>query len=120
MRVRRASKKDLPNAPPYYIRELDPWTLGSNVTPASKEFLGRLKGAYTPGDELINLFMLPIPADVGPVQCTILRDKKGMNKFWPKYALHLSDPQRTMLLQSSKIKTSKTPHYRIEIKTGND
>lgn len=86
----------------------------------SKEFIGKLKGTYTPVDELIDLFMLPIPADVGPVQCTLIRDKKGMNKFWPKYSLHLSDPQKTLLLQSSKIKTSKTPHYKIEIKTGND
>lgn len=78
-----------------------------------------LKGVYTPGNELINSFLMPIPAEAGLIQCTIVREK-GMTKIWPKYTLHLSDPQKTILMQSSKMKASATPHYRIEIKTGNE
>ena len=85
----------------------------------NKEFVSSVKGHYTPIDQLLKQLLLPVPQEVGQIQCTITRDKKGLNKFWPKYTLHLNDAQKTVLLSASFVKTAKTPHIRIEIKTDN-
>ena len=57
--------------------------------------------------------MRQVPPDIGHVQCTIERNASGMNKFWPKYILKLSDGQ--VLLEAKKVAKSKTAYYRIEI-----
>lgn len=66
------------------------------------------------------MFMRPIPPELGIVQCTIIRNSSGMNKFWPKYTLKLSGDIKNvgMMLEAKKIAQSKTPHYRIVINTG--
>jgi len=58
--------------------------------------------------------MKPIPRDVGLIQCTIERDKSGLNKVWPKYNLRMSSGSTNLMLIATKLK-SKTPHYRIEM-----
>ena len=62
--------------------------------------------------------MQPIPPDIGVIQCIVERNNKGLNKLWPKFVLKLLDGNvdikfNTTMLVASKIKNSKTPHYRI-------
>jgi tubby-related protein 1 len=54
----------------------------------------------------------PIPRNVGVIQCTINRNKSGFNKFWPKYAMHLSDGNK-FLLSAKKRAANKTSNYLI-------
>lgn len=63
------------------------------------------------------MFMRPIPPELGVVQCTIERIKSGTSKLWPKYLLKFfgQESKSITLLQASKIAQSKTPHYRIVI-----
>ena len=58
--------------------------------------------------------MKPIPKQIGYVQCTIERNTSGVNKFFPKYTLKLSDGNKTMLI-GDKISNSATSHYKINI-----
>jgi len=83
----------IPNAPAYYIKDFFPQAQVKDqlALQQKKDFISKLVGVYTPGQEQVDMFTRPIPPELGHIQCTIERDKKGMNKFWPKYTLHLSD-----------------------------
>jgi hypothetical protein len=61
-----------------------------------------------------DLFLKPVPAEIGMVQCELTRNKSGFNKFWPRYELSVSG-SKTPLLSSKKLANSKTSHYRIEL-----
>lgn len=58
--------------------------------------------------------MKPIPANIGQIQCTIVRHKSGFNKFWPKYTLQLSDSNK-FLLTGKKRSGNTTSNYMITI-----
>ena len=64
------------------------------------------------------MFLLPVPENLGFVQCTIERNTSGFNKLWPKYTMTLSDDKQ-MMLEAKKLASSKTPHYRIELQSQN-
>ena len=62
--------------------------------------------------------MLPVPAEIGNIQCVLDSNNKGLNKLWPKFELNLLDGDidvqlSTKMLSANKIKNSKTAHYRI-------
>lgn len=112
----------IPNAPAYYIRDFTPQKQLKDKSALGKrnEFVLALTGGYTPPDEQLRMYLLPIPAEVGQLRCTVERNKQGLNKLWPKYTLTLSDGDNPTMLESKRIKTSKTPHYRVDVKTGNE
>ena len=67
--------------------------------------------------------MKPLPRDIGIVLCTIERNASGLNMFWPKFICKLADntyhdKNFTSMLESKKVKGSKTPHYQINVQTG--
>jgi hypothetical protein len=45
----------------------------------------------------MDIFMRPIPKEVGTVECTISRHKSGFNFLFPKYVLKLSEGERFLL-----------------------
>ena len=55
----------MPNAPPYYNENFDPWDLDDEQIAMNKEFTTKLKGQFTPAKELVNQFMLPVPQEIG-------------------------------------------------------
>ena len=58
------------------------------------------------------MYMLPVPPKIGQIQCTIVRHKSGMNRFWPKYTLSLSSTNQ-FLLTGKKRAGNKTSNYMI-------
>ena len=60
------------------------------------------------------MYMDPLPARIGQVQCTITRHKSGMNRFWPKYILSLSQTNQ-FLLTGKKRSGNKTSNYMISM-----
>jgi tubby-related protein 1 len=58
--------------------------------------------------------MLPIPPKIGQIRCTIMRDKSGWNKFYPKYIMKLSDNQKN-LLTGKKRAHNATSNYQITL-----
>lgn len=58
--------------------------------------------------------MNPVPANIGQIQCTIVRHKSGFNRLWPKYTLHLSDGEK-FLLTGKKRSGNATSNYMISI-----
>ena len=77
-------------------------------------FLAKLVNPFTSVEELKDMFMKPIPANIGQIQCTIVRHKSGFNKFWPKYTLQLSDSMK-FLLTGKKRAGNTTSNYMITI-----
>lgn len=73
-----------------------------------------LTASHTPLSVLSDLFMKPIPPEIGQFQCDILRSKGGFNKFWPKYSLMITGGNAE-LLSSKKLANSKTSHYKIDL-----
>ena len=62
--------------------------------------------------------MLPIPTQIGQIRCTIVRDKSGWNKFYPKYLLKLSETGQN-LLQGKKRAHNATSNYQVSLETAN-
>lgn len=91
----------MPKAPP----------IATNVI-VRQEFMYNVLSTITPIDVQTELFMKPIPRAVGMIKCTIIRDTSGLNKFFPKYILKLSDGNKDMII-ADKIANSATPHYKI-------
>ena len=75
-------------------------------------FIAKLLNPFTPIEELKDMYMLPIPPKIGQIQCTIVRHKNGMNRFWPKYTLSLSSTNQ-FLLTGKKRAGNKTSNYMI-------
>ena len=60
------------------------------------------------------MYMTPLPPRIGQVQCTIMRHKNGMNRFWPKYTLSLSTTNQ-FLLTGKKRAGNATSNYMISM-----
>ena len=75
-------------------------------------FIAKLLNPFTPIEELKEMYMLPIPPKIGQIQCSIMRHKNGMNRFWPKYTLSLSSTNQ-FLLTGKKRAGNKTSNYMI-------
>jgi hypothetical protein len=104
----------------------DKWTsqlaqqYGKYKREARAKYLTNLLSTITVNYNKSDLFMLPVPAEVGNIQCVLDRNKRGLNKLWPKFELLLLDGEIdvklcTKLLSANKIKKSKTAHYRIQL-----
>ena len=66
------------------------------------------------------MLMKPIPPELGVIQLTVTRDTSSVKtKLWPKYYLSISGIKNSNMLKAKKLKTSKTPHYRIVVHTDN-
>lgn len=77
-------------------------------------FISKLFNPYLPLDEQRDLFMKPLPALIGQVQCTIERSKSGFDRIFPKYTLSLSNGNRYMLT-GKKRGMNSTSNYMITI-----
>jgi hypothetical protein len=82
------------------------------------EFMEKLISPFTDVDELVNMFMRPIPKEVGILECTIVRNKSGFNYWNPKYKLVLSDGER-FLLNGKKRGGNKTSNYLVTLDQDN-
>jgi len=69
---------------------------------------------FTELPELIELFMWPIPKEVGTVECTISWNKSGFNFLYPKYILKLSEGD-WFLLSGKKWGANKTSNYMVTL-----
>ena len=69
---------------------------------------------YLPFEELRDLYMKPLPALIGQVQCTITRSKSGFDRLFPKYTLSLSNGNK-YLLTGKKRGMNSTSNYMITI-----
>lgn len=54
--------------------------------------------------QLKQIYMNPLPEEIGPIQCNIRRDQSGVNKFSPKYFLSIAD-SNTPMLSATKIQS---------------
>ena len=77
-------------------------------------YIQKLTNPFTSVEELKDLFMRPVPPNVGQILCTIVRHKSGFNRLWPKYTLHLSDSNK-FLLNGKKRSGSATSNYMITL-----
>ena len=68
----------------------------------------------TPIDELRDMYMKPVPPQIGQIRTTIERHKTGFNRLWPKYTMHLSDGNK-FLLNGKKRSGNKTSNYMISL-----
>lgn len=59
--------------------------------------------------------MSPLPPRIGQIRTTIARVKSGLNKFWPKYTLCLSEGNKEFLLAAKKRSGNTTSNYVISI-----
>ena len=86
------------DAPPYYQPTIVPQ---APLTEDNKQlydaFIAKLLNPFTPVEELKQMYMTPVPPRIGQIQCTITRNKSGMNRFWPKYILSLSATNQFLL-----------------------
>ena len=60
------------------------------------------------------MYMKPLPALIGQVQCTISRSKSGFDRLFPKYTLNLSNGNKYMLT-GKKRNMNATSNYMITI-----
>lgn len=81
---------------------------------AHAAYVNKLTNAFTSVEELRDLFMKPVPPNVGQILCTIVRHKSGFNRLWPKYTLHLSDSNK-FLLNGKKRSGNATSNYMITL-----
>lgn len=104
-----------PDMPPYYTPGLVPQAepKGDNKE-ALNAFLGHLTNPYTSTEQLRELFMRPVPPNLGQIQCTIIRHKNGFNRLWPKYTLHLTSGNK-FLLTGKKRSGNTTSNYLISV-----
>jgi len=73
-------------------------------------FIAQINNPFIPYEELKKLFMLPLPPRIGQIRCTIVRDKSGWNKFYPKYICKLSDSNKNLLVGKKKANNT-TSNY---------
>jgi len=78
----------------------------------------KLISPFTDVDELVQMFMQPLPKEVGILECTIMRNKSGFNFWNPKYTLVLSDGER-FLLNGKKRGGNKTSNYLVTLDQDN-
>lgn len=83
-----------------------------------KIYIEKMCNPFTELDELIKLFMMPIPQSAGIIECTITRNKSGFNRFYPKYTLMLSEGEK-FLLNGKKRGANKTANYMITLDQDN-
>jgi len=76
-------------------------------------FLECVMGKHTPYAVLKDLYSRPLPEAVGALQCTVIRDQSGVNKFSPKYSLQLAE-SGTRMLQAAKVQSIST-HMLIKV-----
>lgn len=76
--------------------------------------MSRLFNPYLPLEELRDMYMKPLPALIGQVQCTITRSKSGFDRLFPKYTLNLSNGNKYMLT-GKKRSFQTTSNYMITI-----
>ena len=109
-------KKKSKAQPVYYKKDIVPQKVvhEKERLEIKQAFIQTLTGRYTPLQVQTDLFMKPLPVDIGMLQCEIERNTSGFNKFWPKYTLSLTE-NRVDLLNSKKIANSKTSHYKINL-----
>ena len=55
-----------------------------------KAFLDKIIDPFTEVDHLRDMLMQPVPKGFGMIECSIVRDKGGLNKLFPKYTLVLT------------------------------
>ena len=103
-----------PNAPGYYYYQLSADMLRIDPREAHAAYVNKLTNAFTSVEELRDLFMKPVPPNVGQILCTIVRHKSGFNRLWPKYTLHLSDSNK-FLLNGKKRSGNATSNYMITL-----
>lgn len=77
-------------------------------------FIQKLTNPFTPIEELRDMFMQPVPPEVGMIQMTISRNKSGFNRFYPKYTLVLSDGKKFML-NAKKRSGNATSNYMVTL-----
>lgn len=62
-------------------------------------------------EDLEQFVYLPVPIEIGDLQCRITRDKKGMEKgFFPTYYMHVERPgdqKKVRQIQENQTKTKK-------------
>jgi hypothetical protein len=74
------------DAPTYYQPTVIPQaTLTLDQREAHSAFIEKLTSQYTKPEELRDLFMKPLPPNIGQVRTTITRVKSGLNLLFPKY-----------------------------------
>ena len=101
--------------PSYYLPHIIPQNeLKSDQREAHNAFIAKLTNPFTSVEELRDMFMKPVPPNIGQIMCTIVRHKSGFNKLWPKYTLHLSDSNK-FLLTGKKRSGNATSNYMITI-----
>ena len=99
--------------PRYYQAGIVPQApLKPSQKDAYDAFISKLFNPYLPHSELRELYMKPLPALIGQVQCTIERSKSGFDRLWPKYTLSLSQGNRYMLT-GKKRGMNSTSNYMI-------
>ena len=84
----------------------------------NNEFMEKLISPFTEVDDLVQMFMKPLPKEVGILEWTIARNKSGFNFWNPKYTLILSDGER-FLLNGKKRGGNKTSNYLITLDQDN-
>jgi hypothetical protein len=105
----------LEGAPKYYQPGIIPQApLKPSQKDAYDAFISKLFNPYLPLDEQRELYMKPLPALIGQVQCTIERSKSGFDRLFPKYSLSLSNGNRYMLT-GKKRGMNSTSNYMITI-----
>ncbi len=102
-----------PNAPGYYYFVIPP-EMRMDPKEAHNLYVSKLTNPFTSVEELKELFMMPVPPNVGQILCTIVRHKSGFNRLWPKYTLHLSDSNK-FLLNGKKRSGNATSNYMITL-----
>lgn len=85
-----------------------------NQKDAYDAFINKLFNPYLPLEEQRELYMKPLPALIGQIQCTIERSKSGFDRLWPRYTLTLSQGNRYMLT-GKKRNLNSTSNYMITI-----
>lgn len=105
----------LEDAPKYYQPGIIPQQkLKPSQRDAYEAFMSRLFNPYLPLEELRDMYMKPLPALIGQVQCTITRSKSGFDRLFPKYTLNLSNGNKYMLT-GKKRSFQTTSNYMITI-----
>jgi tubby-related protein 1 len=105
----------LESAPKYYQPGIVPQApLKPSQKDAYDAFINKLFNPYLPLEEQKELYMKPLPALIGQIQCTIERSRGGLDRLWPRYTLTLSQGNRYMLTGKKRTMNS-TSNYMITI-----
>ena len=103
------------DAPTYYQPNVIPQAaLSVDQMEMFNAFIARITNPVAPIEELRSLFMNPVPPKIGQIKCTIIRHKGGLNRWWPKYTLQLSENNK-FLLTGKKRSGNKTSNYLISL-----